>query len=410
MKYVVLIIDGASGWPVPDLGGRTSLEAASTPNLDRLAREGTVGMAYNVPEGMEASSAVACLSVLGFDPIRYYSGRGPIEAMAMGIDLGPDQVAMRCNLVNVTDGVMTSYSAGNISSPEAAELVAALQAELGDDRLEFHSGVGFRHILTAHDGSDLLATTFTPPHDITDREVAGWVPRGPGAALAGALMERSKKILAGHPVNLARIARGQLPATQIWLFWPGKRPEEMPTFAQVYAGRKAALTSAVDLLRGLALQIDVDIVTIAGVTDGGDNDFAGQMAGALHALNDHDVVFVHVEAPDEASHAGDTQGKIAAIEKVDQLMVPQVLAKNRSTGAEARDGNIALLVLPDHPTPLTIKTHVAEPVPFLVWGRGFAANGARAYTEAEARATGLAVAPGHLLMAMLFAEECPTGS
>ena len=279
VKYVVLIIDGASGWPVPAFGGRTSLEAAHTPNLDRLAREGLVGMAHTVPEGMEASSAVACMSVLGFDPTRYYAGRGPIEAMAMGIDLEPGQVAMRCNLVNVSDGIMTSYSAGNISSAEAAELVAALQAELGDERLEFHSGVGFRHILTVRDGTDLLATTFAAPHDITDREVAGRGPVGPGAGLAESLMERSKAILAEHPVNQARIARGRLPATQIWLFWPGMRPGEMPTFAQAYGGRRAALTSAVDLLRGLALQTGMDFLTIPGVTDGNDNDFAGQMAG-----------------------------------------------------------------------------------------------------------------------------------
>ena len=239
MKYVVLIIDGASGWPVPVLEGRTSLEAAHTPNLDRLAREGTVGMAYTVPEGMEASSAVACMSVLGFDPARYYSGRGPIEAMAMGIDLEPGQAALRCNFVNVTDGIMTSYSAGGISSEEAAELVAALQTGIGDERLRFHAGVGFRHILTVHGGADLLATTFTPPHDITDREVDGRGPVGPGAGLAQSLMERSKAILAGHPVNLRRIAHGDLPATQIWLFWPGTRPREMPTFAQAYGGRRA---------------------------------------------------------------------------------------------------------------------------------------------------------------------------
>lgn len=401
VKYVVLIIDGASGWPVPALGGRTALEAARIPNLDRLAREGTVGMAHTVPEGMEASSAIACMSVLGFDPARYYAGRGPIEAMAMGIDLQPGQVAMRCNLVNVSDGIMTSYSAGNISSPEAAELVAALQAGLGEERLEFHSGVGFRHILTVRDGADLLATTFAAPHDITDREVAGRGPVGPGAGLVESLMERSKAILAEHSVNQARIARGQLPATQIWLFWPGMRPGKMPSFAQAYGGRRAALTSAVDLLGGLALQAGMDLLAIPGVTDGGDNDFGGQMATALRALDDRDVVFVHVEAPDEASHAGDAAAKVLAIEQVDALMVPQVIAY----AGDATEG-VSLLVLPDHPTPLSIKTHVAEPVPFVMWGPGFAANGAQAYTETEAQATGFAVAPGHLLIGRLLAEQC----
>ena len=424
MKYAVLIIDGASGWPVPALGGRTSLEAARTPNLDRVAREGTVGLAYTVPEGMEASSAVACMSVLGFDPARYYTGRGPIEAMAMGIDLERGQVAMRCNLVNVSSGIMTSYSAGNISSGEAAELVAALQAELGDERVEFHAGVGFRHIVTVRDGADLMAATFTAPHDITDREVAGRGPVGPGAGFAQSLMERSRGVLAGHPVNRARVAQGKLPATQIWLFWPGMRPGEMPTFAEAYGGRRAAMTSAVDLLRGLALQAEMDPLALPGVTDGGDNNFAGQMAGALRSLHDHDVVFVHVEAPDEAAHAGDVKGKVQAIEQVDALMVPQVTGMR--TGGRGVDGradpltsgaprdvsagealrDVSLLVLCDHPTPLEIKTHVAEPVPFAMWGPGFAANGAEAFSEAEARATGLAVAPGHLLMGRLLGGHC----
>ena len=397
MKYVILIIDGASGWPAASLGGRTSLEAARTPNLDLLAREGTVGLVHNVPEGMEASSAIACMSVMGFDPTLYYAGRGPIEAMAMGIDLQPDQVALRCNLVNVSNGIMTSYSAGSISSEEAAELVAALQAELGDDRLQFHSGVGFRHILTVRDGADLSATTFAAPHDITDREVAGRGPVGPGAMLADSLMERSKLVLAEHPVNQARIARGQLPATQIWLFWPGMRPGDMPTFAQAHGGRKAALTSAVDLLRGLALQAGMDVLAIPGVTDGIDNDFAGQMAGALRALDGHDVVFVHVEAPDEASHAGNAAEKVQAIERTDALMVPLAMDMREK---------VRLLVLPDHPTPLELKTHVAEPVPFVMWGSGLAANGAKAFSEMEARATGFAVAPGHLLMSRLLGEGC----
>ncbi len=416
MKYVVLVIDGASGWPLAALGDRTSLEAAHTPNLDRLARQATLGMAHTVPQGMEASSAVACMSVLGFDPSLYYAGRGPIEAMAMGIDLAPGQIAMRCNLVNTSDGVMTSYSAGNISSAEAADLVSALQEDLGDERLAFHNGVGFRHILTIRDGAELLETAFTPPHDITDQAVAGRGPVGPGAGLASSLMERSKEVLAGHPVNEARIARGQLPATQIWLFWPGMRPETMPTFGRVYEGKKAALNSAVDLLRGLALQTGIDFISLPGVTDGLDNDFSGQMAGALNALAHHDVVFVHVEAPDECSHAGDVPGKVRAIEEVDRLMVPQVAALGgRRAGVVAGDGaddrgeGVSLLVLPDHPTPLEIKTHVGEPVPFLMWGPGFEANGAKAYTETEARATGLAVAPGHLLMRKLLYGRCGGG-
>ena len=403
MKYVVLIMDGASGLPVDALDGRTSLEAAVTPNLDRLAREGAVGLAHTVPEGFEPSSAVACMSVLGFDPVSFYAGRGPIEAMAMGIELEPGQVAMRCNFVTILEGVMISYSAGNITAPEAAELLATVQAELGDERLQFHPGVGFRSVLTVRDGTELLETDFTAPHDITDRPVAGKGPVGPGADLVVHLMERSKAILADHPVNKGRVARGLPPATQIWLFWPGMRPGQMPTFSEAY-GKRAALTSAVDLLRGLALQARVDFLDIPGVTDDADNDYKRQMSAALASLNRYDVVFVHVEAPDEESHAGSVSGKVKAIEQIDALMVEQVV--NR----KGLEEGVSILVMPDHPTPLVLKTHVGEPVPFVVWGPGFAANGANRFTEAEARATGFAVAPGHLLIGRLLAEDCRGGA
>ncbi len=395
MKYLILIIDGASGWPAPALDGWTSLEAAHIPNLDRLAREGVVGLAHNVPEGMEASSAVACLSVMGFDPVAYYAGRGPVEAMAMGVDLEPGQVAMRCNLVTIQDGLMKSYAAGHITSAESRELVEALQARLGDERIRFHPGVGFRHIVTVRDGGDLLATEFTAPHDITGRPVAGELPRGRGASVAQAIMNDSAEILADHPVNRARVARGELPATQVWLFWPGERPGAMPSFSELY-GVSAAMSSAVDLLRGLAKQARVDFLDISGVTDGNDNDYQAQMTGCIEALGTHDAVFVHVEAPDEASHVGDAAAKVQAIEQVDALMVPQAIARK----------DLCLLAMPDHPTPLAVMTHVAEPVPFILWGAGFKPNGAHAYTEAEARAMGLVIAPGHLLMRRLLSRPC----
>jgi len=226
---------------------------------------------------------------------------------------------------------------------------------------------------------------------LSDRPLAEGLPEGPGAAYALDLMERSKAVLADHPVNRARRAQGKPEATQIWLFWPGLRNTGLPAFSDLYGGRRAALTSAVDLLRGLAVLAGIDVLSLSGVTDGNDNDYQGQMAGALAALADHDLVFVHVEAPDEAAHQGDAAAKVSAVEQVEALMVPQVLER-------AAEG-LSLLVLPDHPTPLEIKTHVAEPVPFLMWGPGFHPNGAQAYTEAEARATGLTVAPGHLLLA-----------
>lgn len=388
MKSVVLIIDGAAGWPVDELGGRTSLEAAHIPHLDGIAAGGTVGLLRTVPEGMEPSSAVACMSVLGYDPARYYGGRGPIEAMALGIELEPRQAALRCNLVSVDEGIMRSYAAGHIPSEEAHVLIAAVQAELGDARVTFHPGVGFRNIVTIREGCDVAETRCAGAHDIPGQPVAEHLPVGPGAALLCDLMERSKAVLAGHPVNQARVARGDLPATQIWLFWPGLQPVPLPAFRACYR-RSAAVTTAVDLLRGLARQADIDILDIPGVTDGSDNDYQGQMRGALAALSGHEVVVVHVEAPDEAGHSGDGRGKVRAIEQVDGLMVPQVTA----LGADVR-----LMVLPDHPTPLAIRTHTAEPVPFALWGPGFTANGAHSFSEASAAATGLVVPIGYELM------------
>jgi 2,3-bisphosphoglycerate-independent phosphoglycerate mutase len=414
VKHVVLIIDGASGWPAAAHGGRTSLETARTPHLDHLAREGSVGMVSNVPDGMEASSAIACMSVMGLDPSVYYCGRGPIEAAAMGIELEPDQVALRCNLVTVVDGRLESYSAGNISSSESAELMGSLQEALGDERLTFYAGVGFRNILTVRDGGALVLTSFTPPHDISGRPVEEHLPDGAGAEFVIDLMERSKRVLADHRVNKLRVAAGKPPATQIWLFWPGMRPAQMPSFAELHAGRSAALTSPVDLLKGLAVQSGVDYLVIPGVTDGADNDYEGQMKAALASLGDHDLVFVHVESPDEAGHAGDAAGKVEAIERVDALMLPQLLEANARESAAGRKPaadpaagrgavyGLKVLVLPDHPTPLEIRTHVAEPVPFILWGPGFVPNGAVAYTEKEARATGFAVAPGHRLLPLFL--------
>jgi len=392
VKYVVLITDGASGWPVEAFEGRTTLEAAELPNLDRMARTGVVGRAATVPDGMEPSSAVACMSVMGYDPSLFYAGRGPIEALALSIDLEPGQVALRCNLVCVDDGAMRSYSAGNISSSESHVLMAAIQSELGDRRVRFHPGVGFRHILTVREGRDLLATRCVPPHDLADQQIGGHLPDGPAADLLLDLMERSKPILAAHPVNRGRKDRGELPATQIWPFWPGVRPAAMPSFREKY-GLRAALTSPVDLLRGIANQLGIDVLEIAGVTDGPDNDYGAQMKGALKALGDHDLVIVHVEAPDAAGHDGDAEGKRTALERIDVEMASQLWE---------REGGLRVLVMPDHPTPLALRTHAAEPVPFIIWGEGSTGTPAPSFTESAAAGTGLLVPAGHELMAMLL--------
>ncbi|MDZ4178462.1 MAG: cofactor-independent phosphoglycerate mutase [Coriobacteriia bacterium] len=394
MKYCVIILDGAAGWPVPDLGGRTSLQAARTPNLDAMARAGTVGLAQTVPEGTEPSSSAACMSILGYDPVADYVGRGAIEAASLGIDLGPDQVALRLNLVTLGDGIMLSYAAGHIPTEESRAIVTDLAAALDDETFQLYPGIAYRHILVVTGHPELLDAAYTPPHDISDQAVADSMPSGPGAELLLDYMERAHPVLENSAVNRCRVDGGELAVTDVWPFWPGVAPRGMVPF-QTRFGKRAALTSGVDLLGGLAVLAGIDRLEIPGVSDGPDNDYAAQAQGAIEALADHDVVVIHVESPDEAGHAGDLEAKIAAIEAIDADIVSRVMA----LGAEVR-----VLAMPDHPTPVELKTHVGEPVPFVLWGAGVEANGAEAYDEANAIATGLVVDPGYGLMGLLLEE------
>jgi len=392
LKYLVLILDGAAGWPLPELGGATTLAAAHTPNLDALARVGTVGLAQTVPDGVEPSSAAACTSILGYDPVANHVGRGAIEAASMGITLAPDEVALRMNLVAVDDGTMASYSCGHITTEESRAIVADLAMQLTDETFTFYPGVAYRHILVVKGHPELMELEYTPPHDISDKPIAGEEPRGEGAELLLDLMERARGVLAGSAANVARAARGEIAATDIWPFWPGVAPGGLVPFSEL-RGRSAAMTSGVDLLNGLAVLFGFDRLEIAGVSDGADNDYSAQIAGGLAALEDHDVVIVHVESPDEEGHAGDMAGKIAAIEAIDRLMVSRI---------SEYPGELRVLCTPDHPTPIELKTHVGEPVPFVLSGPGVAHNGAAAYSEAEAGATGLLLDPGHGVMGLLL--------
>ncbi len=392
MKYCVLIIDGAAGLPLLERSGKTSLELAHIPNLDGLAREGLVGLCRTVPRGMEPSSACACMSVLGYDPRVYYRGRSAIEARSMGVTIGDGEVTFRCNLVAVRDGRMWDYSSGHISAAEAGELISALNQSLGNNNIGFYPGVSYRHILKLKGVEATLEASCTPPHDIPGRPIAEFLPRGPGSELLRDLMKRSQAVLKDHPVNVRRRERGEVPATMIWLFWGSGRVPEMPPFRQVY-GLRAALTSGVDLLRGLGKMMGMDILAIPGVTDGLDNDGSAQVAGALAALEDHDLVAVHVEAPDEAAHAGSADDKIAAIENIDREVVGELRAW--------KGDSLRVLVMPDHPTPIAARTHSPEPVPFVLWGPGFKANGAGRFTEAEARKTNLLLDPGYSIMSRL---------
>ena len=392
MKYVVLIIDGASGWPVESLGGKTSLEAAVTPNLDQLARRATVGMAGTVPEHMEPSSACACMSVLGYNPRVFYKGRAAIEAKSLNIDIASDETVFRANLVTVEDGKMRDYSAGHIGSDESAALITYLNEKLGTPEVTFYPGVGYRHILKLKNRPEALSAVCTPPHDIPDQSVEGHLPRGEGSDILRKIMAASAGILKDHPINRARIARGELPATQLWLFWGSRPLPDMPSFKDRY-GLAAAITSGVDLLRGLGQMQGMDVLCIDGVTDNSDNDYALQMEEALNALDIYDMVVVHVEAPDEAAHAGSAEEKVKSIEMIDRDMVGRLRAFNKD--------KLRVLIMPDHPTPLKIRTHAAEPVPFLIWGSGVRTSGARRFTETEATATKLLVAEAHNIMSMV---------
>lgn len=359
------------------------------PNLDIMVAEGMLGLVRTVPAGMEASSACASMSVLGYDPKVYYRGRAAIEAQSMGIPVVEGEVGFRGNLVAVREGRMWDYSAGHISTEEAKELIAALNQSLGKDQVHFYPGVSYRHLCKLKRREDTLRATCTPPHDIPDKPINDFLPRGPGSDLLRDLMRRSVAVLQEHPVNVRRRARGDIPATMLWLFWGSGPLPEIPPFRQLH-GLKAALTSGVDLLRGLARMMGIAVLEIAGVTDGQDNDYGAQAAGALAELAGYDLVVIHIEAPDEAGHGGLIDEKVAALESIDREVVRRIRVW--------RGDNRRVLILPDHPTPITTRTHSAEPVPFLLWGDGFTANRAQRFTEAEAARTGLLIDPGYNIM------------
>jgi 2,3-bisphosphoglycerate-independent phosphoglycerate mutase len=364
MKYIVIIGDGMADEPLPELGGRTPLEYATTPNLDRLAREGACGMLRTIPEGFEAGSDIANMSILGYDPKKYYTGRGPIEAKSMGVDLESGDIAYRCNLVTVEDGVMRDFSAGHITSAEGEQLLAALQKEIPEVFIK--SGVSYRNLLVVHTGK---GSTSTPPHDIVGKPVAGYVPEGGDSALLIKCMEASRRVFITHPVNAARKGSGKPMVTQIWP-WSGGKTPQFPPFNDKY-GKTGGIISAVDLLNGIGRCIGMEIIKVPGATGYLDTDYQAKARYALDAIQHLDFLYLHVEAPDEAGHLGSIEEKVRAIERFDGL-VGTILC--------GFDGVVA--VLPDHPTPIRVKTHTADPVPFVVRGKGRDAT--MRFTEREA--------------------------
>jgi 2,3-bisphosphoglycerate-independent phosphoglycerate mutase len=404
MKYAIVIPDGCADEPQDSLGGRTPLQAAHKPNMDRVARTGVVGLSNNVPPSLTPASDVATLSLFGYDPMQVYTGRAPLETAAMGIALGAHDWAIRCNLVTVENGEMRDFTAGHITSEEGRPLIEAVGRALGgpvpaglpghgSGRLEFHPGVSYRNILvyrTAEPAPFSADTKAQPPHDVPDRPIADHLPRGPGSELLRDLMERSRAVLAEHPVNRARVAAGKRPATQVWLWGQGKAPSLKP-FAEVYH-KRGAILSAVDLVRGVGVLLGWDRIDVPGATGYLDTDYAAKGEYGVAALKDHDLVCVHVEAPDEASHEGRADAKVKALEEIDRHVVGPLLE------ALPTYGEWRILVSPDHRTPLRTRAHAHGAVPFAMAGTGVPAAGQASYDEAVAAAGDLAFEKGHDLM------------
>ena len=398
MKYVVVLGDGMADWPIEKLGGKTCLEYANTPNMDKLAPHSELGLFRTVPEGFAPGSDVANMSVMGFDPAKYYTGRSPLEAVAMGINLRDTDVTLRANLVTLAGGgsyedmAMADYSAGEITTEEAKELINYLKKELDGDGLTLYPGVSYRHCLVAENGK--TGHTLTPPHDISDRKITEYLPKGPCAERYLALMKKSYGLLKDHPINRARMAAGKNPANSLWLWGEGTKPA-LENFA-AKTGLKGGVISAVDLVKGIALLADMKFIPVEGATGNYDTNFPGKAEAAARELTDGglDYVYIHMEGPDECGHHGDVEHKIFSIEQIDGLVV-----KTLKERLEAAGEDYCMLICPDHPTPCAIKTHVADPVPYLLYTNvKDLDNGAKRYTETEAKNTGVFIEKGYTLL------------
>ena len=414
MKYAILIGDGMSDTPLKELGGKTPLEVAKTPNLDYLAQNGVCGWVNNVPSGMPPGSDVAAMSIFGYDPKKDYSGRGPLEAASLGVKLKKDEVAFRCNLVTVKDGLMNSFTAGHISTEEAKKIIGTLNKKIGTKGIKFYAGLSYRHllILSSRLSSGLAKAECVPPHDITGKPIEKYLPNN---KLLKFLMKTSIMPLLEHPVNIERIKKAKKPASMIWLWGQGEAPQ-IESFKKKYKKTGAVIT-AVHLLKGLGKILGLEVIDVPGATGFLDTNYKGKADAALKALKKHDVVFVHVEAPDECGHMGDVKGKIKAIEDFDKLIVGKILSDTRVPGYP----DIRILVLPDHPTPIKLMTHTSDPVPFVIYSssalpclpagrkgllRVFRAGGAsapvRGYNERALKNVKLKVARGPELLRKLF--------
>jgi len=397
MKYIVVLGDGMADRAIPDFGGKTVLEAANKPNMDYMSQHGELGMVKTVPEGLKPGSDVANLSVMGYDVKNCYTGRSPLEAASIGVKLMDNDVTFRANLVTLSDDepfsekVMVDYSAGEISTAEAAELIKAVEAELHTDIIHFYNGVSYRHLLVWTGGSTNV--TLTPPHDISDKKIGDYLPKGDNSEKLLELLKRSNEILKNHPVNQKRIKEGKNPATSLWFWGEGTKPG-IQNFKERY-GLSASVISAVDLLKGIAICAEMNSIDVPGATGNWDTNFDGKAQAALDTLTKDgvDYVYIHMEAPDECGHQGNAEKKKLSVELIDEK-VAGFLKKE----LDRQNIEYKMLIMPDHPTPVSIKTHTADPVPFVIYSSDEKGGSGYCYTEKNAEKTGVYFDSGVELM------------
>ena len=402
MKYVILQGDGMPDHKLPELGNKTPLEAANTPNLDYIAKRAeTFGMAKTIPGGLPPGSDVGNLAVLGYDPTVYYTGRSPLEAASIGVELFPGDVTLRCNLVTLgkedENTIMADYSAGHITTEEATELINAVKNELDEEGMIFHPGISYRHLLVWSGGNKDVTTT--PPHDISGKSIDPHMPAGAGSEKLIELIIKSREVLKDHPVNIKRIERGENPATSIWLWGEGTAPE-MPTLEELY-GITGSVISAVDLVKGIGHYAKMNVIDVPGATGYLDTNYEGKVDYAIESLNSCDLTMVHIESTDETGHVGKAELKVQAVEDFDKRVVGRVLEKIKAFK------DYRILVMSDHPTPIDIRTHTSDPVPFAILDSSddSVRNEGHVYTEDSASNSETFIDDGWKLMGMLLNKK-----
>lgn len=403
MKYAVILYDGMADYPVPQLGGKTPMEVAKKPLFDAMGKKGEVGLVKTVDDSLKPGSDVANLSVLGFDPTVSYTGRSPLEAVSIGVKLNDTDVTLRCNLVTLSDAenyedkTMIDYSAGDISTADAAVLIKAIQEHFGNDTFTFYPGVAYRHCLLWHNGTTDLGT-MTPPHDISDRVIGKYLSTSENAAELIKMMKESYDILSAHPLNKERVKKGLRPANSIWLWGEGTKPR-LGTFYDTY-GLHGTMISAVDLLKGIGICAGMNVPEVEGATGYIDTNFEGKAKCAADALaNGSDFVYLHFEAPDECGHRAEPENKVRSIELIDEQVLPIVMAELE------KHGDYKIMILPDHPTPIVTKTHARDAVPFMIYHKNAEREGVDSVNENSAKGTGIYYPTGVSLMKHFLDKE-----